>query len=139
MEGPESKILASRERIFDIESRDTVRSALTPLIQEIGTLIEASQLKGNTKQNMGELLQKFMTDLEDDDLVERVWVSFTPDGDIQRARSEEGVYDIHNTLRYLWSELEGFFSPVSVALNGESQTEMKEVKKAIQHQIETLE
>lgn len=139
MENPENRNLKSHEKSFDVESRDKVRSALTPLIQEIGIVVDSSQLKDRTKKEMQEFLQKFMTQLEDDDYVRRVWVSFTSDGDMKRARSEEGVYDLDNTLRYLWSELRGFFSSLSVTLSGESQKEMGEVKKAIQHCIETLE
>ncbi len=139
MENPENRNLKSHEKSFDVESRDKVRSALTPLIQEIGIVVEASELKNRTKQEMQEFLQKFLTQLEDDGYVSRVWVSFTPDGNIMRARSEEGVYDLDNTLRYLWSELGGFLSPLSVVLNDESQQEMREVKKAIQDCIETLE
>lgn len=139
MENPENRNLKSHEKSFDVESRDKVRGALTPLIQEIGIVVEASELKNRTKQEMQEFLQKFLMQLEDDDYVSRVWVSFTPDGNIMRARSEEGIYDLDNTLRYLWSELGGFLSPLSVALNDESQQEMREVKKAIQDCIETLE
>lgn len=133
MEHNEFRRMSSNESaMFDARSRDVVYEALTPLFKEVTTVIDSSQLKDGTKKGIHNFLQQFANEFEDDGIVERGWVTFDSSGNIIRARSAEGVYDVQNTFRYLLEEMEGkFFNPLAVSFLNESQKEMREVKNAV--------
>ena len=121
------------KKAFDRESRDSVRESLVAVMEEVVTIVDSSNLKQGTKNEIRNFLNVLLIDFEDDGVVERGWVSFTSGGDIIRARSEDGVYDAKNTLRYIQDELQGkFFNPLAVSFLNESQKEMHEVKVAVQ-------
>ena len=129
----------SEKLTFDSESRNTVRESLILLNKDIEDLIDASLLRDTTKQEMRDFLIKFVTDFENDGIVERGWVTFDKSGNIIRARSEDGIYDLQNTLRYFLEEMNGkFFHPISVSLLNESQKEMREVKNAVQSTMNVM-
>ena len=140
MEHNELPRMPTSERVvFDAESRDVVRDALKSLLQEFAVIIDSSLLREGTKQEMRDFLLKFITEFEDDGIVERGWVTFDSGGNIIRARSEKGVYDLQNTLRYLLEEMHGrFFNPLAVSLINESQKEMREVKNVVQSAINVM-
>ncbi len=118
---------------FDVESRDKVREHFFAIKADIELMIDASLLREKTKKEMKDFFQKFLNELEDDGIVERGWVTFNSKGDIVRARSENGVYDLRNTCRYFLEEMGGqFFSSLSVAFLNESHKEMREVRLAIE-------
>jgi len=133
MESGEFQKMPNHETVrFDVESRDRVRKALSHVLNEVSVLIESSELAEGTKKEVADFLQQFVLDFEDDGIVERGWVTFDSSGNIIRARSAEGVYDVQNTFRYLLEEMEGkFFNPLSVSFLNESQKEMREVKNAV--------
>ena len=140
MENGELKKSAVSEKVtFNLESRDAVRGHLVSLKEDITILVDSSQLQDKTKQEMRDFLLKFITEFEDDGIVERGWVTFDSGDNIIRARSEKGMYDLRNTLRYFLGEMNGrFFNPLAVSLINESQKEMREVKNVVQSAINVM-
>jgi hypothetical protein len=94
---------------FDVESRDKVRSLLSESVIEILELTQSSFLNVDIQNQITAFYSELQNQILDDTIVERTWVTFDTNGEIVRSRSEDGVYDADNTIRYILSKFKSEF------------------------------
>ena len=133
MENKEPTIISARENAaFSVESRDAVRIFFISAQRDIEEIVGASTLKEATKKAMNEFFACFLSELDNDEIVERSWVTFEKNGDIVRARSEIGIYDVFNSCLYFTQSFgEKFLSDIGIAFKPELKKELRQCQMII--------
>ncbi|MCF7815992.1 MAG: hypothetical protein K9M10_03835 [Candidatus Pacebacteria bacterium] len=132
----------SEKKPYDKESQRLVISFIEGTKEYIFGHIDQSALPNRVKSEMCDYVEEFLLNLNDDGVAERMLVAFDGDGNIIRARSEEGVYDPFNAAQVLVTGLsEQFSTSIGTALMGVKNDEMKKLTMAIaeelQHHLDT--